>query len=61
VVDTFDTPVFAYMTSGEYATIEKAAAGDRDAMLMESLTTFKRAGATGILSYHALEVARKLA
>ncbi len=62
--DNFDVPIFAYMTSGEYAMIEEAAAagaGDRDAMLMESLTAFKRAGATGILTYHALEVARKLA
>ncbi|MBT8428002.1 MAG: porphobilinogen synthase [Erythrobacter sp.] len=63
VSDTFDTPVFAYMTSGEYAMIEECAAagaGDRETMLMEALTAFKRAGATGILSYHALEVARKL-
>ncbi|MBB3763272.1 porphobilinogen synthase [Sphingomicrobium lutaoense] len=62
-VDAFDIPVFAYMTSGEYAMIEEAAAagaGDRDAMLMEALTAFKRAGATGILSYHALEMARRL-
>ena len=62
--DNFDVPIFAYMTSGEYAMIEEAAAagaGNRDAMLMESLTAFKRAGATGILTYHALEVARKLA
>ena len=64
VADTFETPVFAYMTSGEYAMIEEAAAanaGYRDAMLMEALTAFKRAGARGILSYHALEVARTLA
>ncbi|MCM8556343.1 porphobilinogen synthase [Sphingomicrobium sp. GRR-S6-50] len=63
VADTFETPVFAYMTSGEFAMIEECAAagaGDRDTMLMEALTAFKRAGATGILSYHALEVARKL-
>ena len=61
--DTFDTPLFAYMTSGEYAMIEEAAAagaGDREAMLMEALTAFKRAGCTGILSYHALEVARRI-
>ena len=63
LVDAFEAPVFAYMTSGEYAMIEEAAAagaGDREAMLMEALVAFKRAGATGILSYHALEVARKL-
>ncbi|WP_343346068.1 porphobilinogen synthase [Sphingomicrobium sp. XHP0239] len=64
VVDAFETPVFAYMTSGEYAMIEEAAAagaGNREAMLMEALTAFKRAGATGILTYHALEIARKIA
>ena len=64
VRDAFDTPVFAYMTSGEYAMVEAAAAagaGDREAMIMESLMAFKRAGCTGILTYHALEVARKLA
>ena len=63
LVDAFETPVFAYMTSGEYAMIEEAAAagaGDREAMLLEALSAFKRAGATGILTYHALEVARKI-
>ncbi|MEN3973235.1 porphobilinogen synthase [Sphingomicrobium sp. XHP0235] len=63
LVDALETPVFAYMTSGEFAMIEEAAAagaGDREAMLMEALTAFKRAGATGILTYHALEVARKI-
>ncbi|WP_265561847.1 porphobilinogen synthase [Sphingomicrobium arenosum] len=63
VADQYDTPLFAYMTSGEYAMIEEAAAagaGNREAMLMEALTAFKRAGCTGILSYHALEVARGL-
>ncbi|WP_265535906.1 porphobilinogen synthase [Sphingomicrobium astaxanthinifaciens] len=63
VADQFDAPLFAYMTSGEYAMVEEAAAagaGDRDKMLMEALTAFKRAGCTGILSYHALEVAHSL-
>ncbi|MCJ8191723.1 porphobilinogen synthase [Sphingomicrobium aestuariivivum] len=63
IADQYDAPLFAYMTSGEYAMIEEAAAagaGNREAMLMEALTAFKRAGCTGILSYHALEVARKL-
>ena len=59
----FDIPVFAYQVSGEYAMIEAAAAagaGDRDALLMESLMAFKRAGCTGVLSYHAPVAARLL-
>jgi len=63
VRDRFSVPVFAYATSGEYAMIEQAAAagaGDREAMLMEIMIAYKRAGCTGILSYHAPEVARKL-
>jgi porphobilinogen synthase len=54
-------PTFAYQVSGEYAMIEAAAAagaGDRDALLMETLIGFKRAGATGVLTYHALDAAR---
>jgi porphobilinogen synthase len=57
----FRVPVFAYQVSGEYAMIEHAAAagaGDRDALVLESLLAFKRAGATGILSYHAGHAAR---
>ena len=62
--DTFEAPIFAYSTSGEYAMLEAAAAtgaGEREAMIMETLFAFKRAGCTGILTYHALEIARKLA
>ena len=62
--DAFEAPIFAYSTSGEYAMLEAAAAtgaGERDAMIMETLFAFKRAGCTGILTYHALEIARKLA
>ncbi|MDJ0978451.1 MAG: porphobilinogen synthase [Erythrobacter sp.] len=58
----FGVPVFAYQVSGEYAMIEAAAgvgAGDRDALLMEKLLAFKRAGCSGILTYHA-PVAAKL-
>ena len=47
--------------SGEYAMIEAAAAagaGDRDALILETLMAFKRAGATGVLTYHALDAAR---
>ncbi len=61
VRDRFDVPTFAYAVSGEYAMLEAAAAagaGDRDALIMETLLAFKRAGATGVLTYHALEAAR---
>jgi porphobilinogen synthase len=63
VSDRFDVPVFAYQVSGEYAMIEAAAAagaGDRDALVMETLLAFKRAGASGILTYHAAHAARLL-
>ena len=61
VKQRFGVPTFAFQVSGEYAMIEAAAAagaGDRDALLIESLLAFKRAGATGILTYHALDAAR---
>ena len=61
VKDAFGVPTFAYQVSGEYAMIEAAAAagaGDRDALILETLTAFKRAGATGVLTYHALDAAR---
>ncbi len=57
----FGVPTFAYQVSGEYAMIEAAASagvGDRDALLMETLIGFKRAGATGVVTYHALDAAR---
>ena len=60
----FHLPVFAYQVSGEYAMIEHAAAagaGDRDALILETLLAFKRAGATGVLTYHALDAARLIA
>ncbi len=63
VKDAFAVPVFAYQVSGEYAMIEAAAAvgaGDRNALVMETLTAFKRAGCTGVLTYHALHAARLL-
>ncbi|MXP44439.1 porphobilinogen synthase [Allopontixanthobacter sediminis] len=59
----FEVPVFAYQVSGEYAMIEAAAAagaGDRDALVLETLLAFKRAGCTGILTYHAAHAARLL-
>ena len=63
VHEAFNVPVFAYQVSGEYAMIEMAAgagAFDRRAAMMESLAAFRRAGANGILTYHALEAARLL-
>ena len=54
-------PVFAYQVSGEYAMIEAAAAagaGERDALVLETLMAFKRAGCAGVLTYHALVAAR---
>ena len=59
----FAVPVFAYQVSGEYAMIEAAAAagaGDRDALVLETLVAFKRAGASGVLTYHAAHAARLL-
>jgi porphobilinogen synthase len=64
VKDAFGVPTFAYQVSGEYAMIEAAAAagaGDRDALILETLLAFKRAGATGVLTYHALDAARLIA
>jgi porphobilinogen synthase len=63
VKDRFDVPVFAYQVSGEYAMIEAAAAagaGDREALVMETLMAFKRAGCAGVLTYHAPLAARLL-
>ena len=63
VKDTFAMPVFAYQVSGEYAMIEAAVAAgvaDRDAMVLETLLAFKRAGCSGVLTYHALHAARLL-
>ena len=60
VKDAFGVPTFAYQVSGEYAMIEAAAAagaGDRAALILETLLAFKRAGATGVLTYHALAAA----
>ena len=64
VKDAFGVPTFAYQVSGEYAMIEASAAaglGDRDALILETLIALKRAGATGVLTYHALDAARLIA
>jgi len=61
--DAFNVPIYAYQVSGEYAMIEMAGAAgaiNRDAAVLESLWAFKRAGANGILTYYALEMARTL-
>jgi porphobilinogen synthase len=61
VSERFGVPTFAYQVSGEYAMIEHAAAagaGDRDALILETLLAFKRAGAAGVLTYHAVDAAR---
>ena len=61
VKERFEVPVFAYQVSGEYAMIEAAVAadmGDRDALVMETLLAFKRAGCSGVLTYHAAHAAR---
>jgi porphobilinogen synthase len=63
VKDEFKVPTFAYQVSGEYAMLKAAAQNgwlDHDAVMMESLLAFKRAGADGILTYFSLDVARKL-
>ncbi|MBW4330824.1 porphobilinogen synthase [Stakelama sp. CBK3Z-3] len=63
VKDAFQVPVFAYQVSGEYAMIEAAAAagaGDRDALVLETLMAFRRAGCSGVLTYHAAHAARLL-
>ena len=63
VKERFEVPTFAYQVSGEYAMIEAAAAagaGDRDALVLETLMSFKRAGCSGVLTYHAAHAARLL-
>ena len=63
VKDEFKVPTFAYQVSGEYAMLKAAAQNgwlDHDKVMMESMMAFKRAGADGVLSYFALEIARKL-
>ena len=63
VKDEFGVPTFAYQVSGEYAMLKAAAQNgwlDHDAVMLESLLGFKRAGADGVLSYFAIDAARKL-
>jgi len=63
VKDEFKVPTFAYQVSGEYAMLKAASQNgwlDHDAVMMESLLAFKRAGADGILTYFAMDAAKKL-
>ncbi len=63
IKQAFLMPTFAYQVSGEYAMIEAAVAAgfmERDKVVLESLTAFKRAGADGILTYFAIRVAELL-
>ena len=63
VKDEFKVPTFAYQVSGEYAMIKAAAQNgwlDHDKVMMEAMLSFKRAGADGVLTYFALDIARQL-
>jgi len=63
IKDTFNVPTFAYQVSGEYSMIMAAVANkwlDPDKVILESLLSFKRAGADGILTYFAKNIAEKL-
>jgi porphobilinogen synthase len=63
VKDTFKAPTYVYQVSGEYAMLKAAAQNgwlDEELCVMEALLAFKRAGADGILTYFALDAARRL-
>jgi porphobilinogen synthase len=63
VADAVDVPVAAYQVSGEYAMVEAAVANgwlDRDRVILETLTSIRRAGAQLILTYWAVDAARLL-
>jgi porphobilinogen synthase len=63
VKDEFRVPTFAYQVSGEYAMLQAAADNgwlDREAVMLESLLAFKRAGADGVLTYFARDAARAI-
>jgi len=64
IKEAFGLPVYAYQVSGEYTMVKAAAANgwiDEERVMMEQLLCFKRAGCDGILTYFALEVAKRLA
>jgi porphobilinogen synthase len=61
VKEEFKVPTFAYQVSGEYAMIKAATQNgwlDHDKTMMEALLCFKRAGADGVLTYFARDIAR---
>src|SRR5476649_2353937 len=63
VKDTFGVPTFVYQVSGEYAMLKAASQNgwlDEKAVVLESLTAMKRAGADAILTYYAIDAARWL-
>jgi len=63
VKDEYKAPTFVYQVSGEYAMLKAAAANgwlEEKKVILESLLAFKRAGADGVLTYFALQVARWL-
>jgi porphobilinogen synthase len=63
VSETFQVPTFVYQVSGEYAMLTGAFQNgwlSRDRCVLESLMAFRRAGASGILTYFAVEAARLL-
>jgi porphobilinogen synthase len=63
VKDEFKVPTFAYQVSGEYAMLQAAFQNgwlDPDKVIPETMMAFKRAGADGVLTYFALDVARRL-
>jgi len=63
IKDEFRVPTFAYQVSGEYAMIKAASSQgwlDQDAVMLETLLAFKRAGADGVLTYFARDAARLL-
>jgi porphobilinogen synthase len=63
VKDEFRVPTFAYQVSGEYAMLQAAFQNgwlDRDKVTLETMMAFKRAGADGVLTYFALDIARML-
>jgi porphobilinogen synthase len=63
IKDRFGVPTFAYQVSGEYAMLCAAAQNgwlDRETVMMEALLSFKRAGADGVLTYFAKDIARQL-
>ncbi|MEM7729660.1 MAG: hypothetical protein AAF311_10345, partial [Pseudomonadota bacterium] len=63
IKDAFAVPTFAFQVSGEFAMIRSASAngwGDSDALLLETLTAFKRAGCDAVLTYGAIRAAEML-